>query len=51
MTKQHSSATPTASKPTPPKKPAEPVVRRIVNERVINRESALGDANRRVAHQ
>lgn len=33
---------PTASRPTPPKKPTEPVVRRIVNEKVINRDVALG---------
>lgn len=33
---------PTGSRPTPPKKPTEPVVRRIVNEKVINREIALG---------
>lgn len=33
---------PTAALPTPPKKPTEPVVRRIVNEKVINRDIALG---------
>lgn len=27
-----------ATKPTPPKKPTAPVVRRVVNERVINRK-------------
>ena len=32
-----------ATRPTPPKKPTEPVVRRVVNEKVINsREIALG---------
>lgn len=32
-----------ATRPTPPKRPTEPVVRRVVNEKVINsREIALG---------
>jgi hypothetical protein len=35
---------PMTARPTPPKKPTEPVVRRIVNEKVINsREIALAD--------
>lgn len=30
------------NRPSPPKKPEEPVIRRIVNEKVINRDAALG---------
>ena len=32
-----------STRPTPPKKPSAPVVRRVVNERVINRKEIALD--------